>query len=164
DASMVQALQNKDVDVINPQPTVDTLAQLENLGDAVAIQKGDTLTWEHLDFNFAEGNAMTNLELRKAFAMCVPRQEIVDNLIKPLNPEAQVMNLREVFPFQENYADTVAAAYDGRYDEVDIDGAKKILEDQDAVGTKVRIGYSAPNERRTNEIAQIKSSCDKAGF
>src|SRR5699024_12086767 len=64
----------------SPQPTVDTLAQLENLGDAVAIQKGDTLTWEHLDFNFAEGNAMTNLELRKAFAMCVPRQQIVDNL------------------------------------------------------------------------------------
>ncbi|QRQ79585.1 ABC transporter family substrate-binding protein [Glutamicibacter protophormiae] len=164
DSGMVQALQNKDLDVIGPQPTVDTLEQLKGLGSAVNIQQGDTLTWEHLDFNFVDGNAMTNLELRKAFAMCVPRQEIVDNLIKPLNPGAQVMNLREVFPFQENYADTVAAAYDGRYDEVDIDGAKKILEDQDAVGTKVRIGYSAPNERRTNEVAQIKSSCDKAGF
>lgn len=164
DSGMVQALQNKDLDVIDPQPTVDTLEQLKGLGSAVNIQQGDTLTWEHLDFNFVKGNTMTNLELRKAFAMCVPRQEIVDNLIKPLNPEAQVMNLREVFPFQENYADTVAAAYDGRYDQVDIEGAKKILEEQDAVGTKVRIGYSAPNERRTNEVAQIKSSCDKAGF
>jgi peptide/nickel transport system substrate-binding protein len=47
---------------------------------------------------------------------------------------------------------------------VDVDGAKKILEDNDAVGTKVRIGYSSPNERRTNEVAAIKSSCDKAGF
>ncbi|MFY9679326.1 ABC transporter substrate-binding protein, partial [Glutamicibacter protophormiae] len=164
DSGMVQALQNKDLDVIGPQPTVDTLEQLKGLGSAVNIQQGDTLTWEHLDFNFVKGNAMTNLELRKAFAMCVPRQEIVDNLIKPLNPDAQVMNLREVFPFQENYADTVAAAYDGRYDQVDVDGAKKILEEQDAVGTKVRIGYSAPNERRTNQVAQIKSSCDKAGF
>ncbi len=164
DTGMVQALQNKDVDVIAPQPTVDTLAQLEGLGSAVNIQKGDTLTWEHLDFNFAKGNEMTNLELRKAFAMCVPRQEIVDNLIKPLNPEAQVMNAREVFPFQENYQETVDAAYDGRYDQVDIEGAKKILESEDAVGTKIRIGYSAPNERRTNEVAAIKSSCDKAGF
>ncbi|WP_423299774.1 ABC transporter family substrate-binding protein [Glutamicibacter nicotianae] len=164
DASMVQALQNKDVDVINPQPTVDTLAQLENLGDAVAIQKGDTLTWEHLDFNFAEGNAMTNLELRKAFAMCVPRQQIVDNLVKPLNPDAIVMNAREVFPFQDNYQEVVDASYDGRYDEVDIEGAKKILEEQDAVGTEVRIGYSAPNERRANEVSAIKSSCDEAGF
>ncbi|MEF9980438.1 MAG: ABC transporter family substrate-binding protein [Glutamicibacter sp.] len=164
DASMVQALQNKDVDVINPQPTVDTLAQLENLGDAVAIQKGDTLTWEHLDFNFAKGNEMTNLELRKAFAMCVPRQQIVDNLIKPLNPDAIVMNSREVFPFQDNYQEIVDASYDGRYDQVDIEGAKKILEEQDAVGTEVRIGYSAPNERRANQVSAIKSSCDEAGF
>lgn len=164
DASMVQALQNKDVDVINPQPTVDTLAQLENLGDAVAIQKGDTLTWEHLDFNFAKGNEMTNLELRRAFAMCVPRQQIVDNLIKPLNPDAIVMNSREVFPFQDNYQEVVDASYDGRYDQVDIEGAKKILEEQDAVGTEVRIGYSAPNERRANQVSAIKSSCDEAGF
>ena len=164
DAAMVQALQNKDLDVINPQPTVDTLSQLEALGDQINIQKGDTLTWEHLDFNFTEGNAFTNLELRKAFAMCVPRQNIVDNLIKPLNPEAIVMNAREVFPFQDNYEDVVSASYDGRYDEVDIEGAKKILEEQDAVGTKVRIGYSAPNERRTNQVAAIKSSCDEAGF
>ncbi|KSU66453.1 ABC transporter family substrate-binding protein [Arthrobacter sp. NIO-1057] len=164
DTGMVQALQNKDVDVIAPQPTVDTLAQLEGLGKAVSIQQGDTLTWEHLDFNFAEGNEMNNLELRKAFAMCVPRQEIVDNLVKPLNPEATVMNAREVFPFQDNYQEVVDASYDGRYDQVDIDGAKKILEEQDAVGTEIRIGYSAPNERRTNEVAAIKSSCDKAGF
>ncbi|UYQ78449.1 ABC transporter family substrate-binding protein [Glutamicibacter sp. JL.03c] len=164
DTGMVQALQNKDVDVIAPQPTVDTLAQLEGLGNSVNIQQGDTLTWEHLDFNFAKGNEMTNLELRKAFAMCVPRQEIVDNLVKPLNPEATVMNAREVFPFQDNYQEVVDASYDGRYDQVDIDGAKKILEEQDAVGTKIRIGYSAPNERRTNEVAAIKSSCDKAGF
>jgi len=164
DAGMVQALQNKDVDVINPQPTVDTLAQLENLGSAINIQKGDTLTWEHLDFNFIKGNEMTNLELRKAFAMCVPRQQIVDNLIKPLNPDAIVMNAREVFPFQDNYQEVVDSAYDGRYDQVDIEGAKKILEEQDAVGTEIRIGYSAPNERRANEVAAIKSSCDEAGF
>lgn len=164
DNTMVQSLQNQDLNVIAPQPTVDTLTQLEALGDAVVVHQGDTLTWEHLDFNFIEGNAMTNLELRKAFAMCVPRQDIVDNLIKPLNPEAQVMNAREVFPFQENYEEVVSAAYDGRFDQVDIEGAKAILEEQDAVGTEVRIGYSAPNERRTNQVAQIKSSCDEAGF
>ncbi|MCW4465225.1 ABC transporter substrate-binding protein [Glutamicibacter sp. MNS18] len=164
DNTMVQSLQNQDLNVIAPQPTVDTLTQLEALGDAVVIHQGDTLTWEHLDFNFVDGNVMNSLELRTAFAKCVPRQDIVDNLIKPLNPDAQVMNAREVFPFQENYEEVVAAAYDGRFDEVDIEGAKTILEEQDAVGTEVRIGYSAPNERRTNQVAQIKSSCDEAGF
>ena len=165
DGAMVQALQNKDLDVIAPQPTVDTLAQLKGLGDAVNIQQGDTLTWEHLDFNFRDKAVFKDsLELRQAFAMCVPRQEIVDNLIKPLNPEAKVLNAREVFPFQDTYGEVVGASYDGRYDKVDIEGAKKILEEQNAVGTKVRIGYSAPNPRRTDEVAMIQSSCKDAGF
>jgi peptide/nickel transport system substrate-binding protein len=163
--TMVQALQNGDIDVIEPQATVDTLAQLTALGDSVQIHKGDTLTWEHLDFNFVKGSLFAdNLELRKAFAMCVPRQQIVENLIKPLNPEAQVMNTREVFPFQESYADVVGAAYSGQYDNVDIEGAKKILADQGVDKPKVRIGYSAPNPRRAEEVAMIKSSCEQAGF
>ncbi|GER21781.1 peptide ABC transporter substrate-binding protein [Zafaria cholistanensis] len=161
----VQALQNADLDVVEPQATIDTVAQLEGLGDDVQILAGDTLSWEHLDFNFAEGNKFGgNPELRQAFALCVPRQQIVDNLIKPLNPGAQVMNAREVFPFQENYGDVVSAAYSGQYDAVDIEGAKRILEEQNATGVKVRIGYNAPNPRRTDVVAMIKSSCDQAGF
>ncbi|WP_411732285.1 ABC transporter family substrate-binding protein [Paeniglutamicibacter sp.] len=163
--TMVQALQNGDIDVIEPQPTVDTLDQLKALGDSVQIHQGDSLTWEHLDFNFTKDALFSdNLELRKAFAMCVPRQQIVENLIKPLNPEAEVMNAREVFPFQDSYDDVVAASYAGQYDNVDIEGAKKILETEGVNKPKVRIGYSAPNPRRTDEVAMIKSSCDQAGF
>ncbi|GAB2509448.1 ABC transporter family substrate-binding protein [Microbacterium petrolearium] len=163
--AMPQALENGDVDVIAPQPTVDTIAQLEEIGDAASIYTGPTLTWEHLDFNFVEGSLFAdNLELRKAFAMCVPRQQIVDNLIKPLDPEAEVMNAREVFPFQETYDEVVSESYDGQYDEVDVEGAKAIVEAEGATGAEVRIGYSAPNPRRTDEVAMIKASCDKAGF
>lgn len=165
DGAMVQALQNKELNVMAPQPTVDTLAQLQKLGETVNIQQGDTMTWEHLDFNFRDKAVFKDsLELRQAFAKCVPRQQIVDNLIKPLNPEAQVLNAREIFPFQENYKDVVAFSYGGQYDAVDVEGSKKILEEQNAVGTKVRIGYSAPNPRRTDQVAMIKSSCDAAGF
>ncbi|MCO1338739.1 ABC transporter substrate-binding protein [Kocuria polaris] len=163
--AMVQALDNGDLDVIAPQPTVDTLSQLEGLGDKVNIHQGDTLTWEHLDFNFVDGALFAdNLKLREAFAMCVPRQQIVENLIQPINPDAEVFNAREVFPFQENYSEVVEAAYDGRYDEVDIEGAKEIVEAEGADGTEVRIGYSAPNPRRADQVAMIKSSCDEAGF
>jgi peptide/nickel transport system substrate-binding protein len=163
--TMVQALQNGDIDVIEPQPTVDTLAQLTALGDSVQVHQGDSLTWEHLDFNFRKGSLFAdNLELRKAFAMCVPRQQIVDNLIKPLNPEATVMNAREVFPFQDNYADVVGASYAGQYDNVDIEGAKAIIAKEGVSAPEVRIGYSAPNPRRTEQVAIIKSSCEQAGF
>lgn len=161
----VQALANGDLNVIEPQATVDTLSQLEDLGDQIVIQTGASLTWEHLDFNFMEGSPFAdNLELRKAFALCVPRQQIVDNLIKPVDPEAQVMNAREVFPFQDNYQEVVDAAYDGSYDEVNIEQAQKIVEAEGAEGTTVRIGYSAPNPRRSDTVAAIKSSCDQAGF
>ena len=96
--------------------------------------------------------------------MCVPRQHIVDSLIKDLNPEAVVANAREVLPFQQGYDDLIGESYDGQYDEVDIEGAKAILEEQDAVGTSVRIGYNSPNPRRTDTVAAIKASCDEAGF
>ena len=161
----VQALQNKELNVIEPQATVDTVDQLKGLGDQVVLQTGQELTWEHLDFNFMEGRAFAdNLELRKAFAMCVPRQRIVDNLIKPIDEEATVMNAREVFPFQDTYQEVLDASYGGEYDEVDIEGAKAILEAEDAVGTSVTIGYNSPNPRRTETVALIKSSCDEAGF
>ncbi len=163
-----QALQNGDLNVIEPQATVDTLPQLEGLGDAVEIETGSTLTWEHLDFNFNNGvfsDEEGGQALREAFAYCVPRQQIVDNLIKPIDPEAEVMNTREVFPFQESYAEVVEASYDGRYDEVNLEEATRLIEESGiATPIDVRIGYSAPNPRRTSEIELIKSSCDQAGF
>lgn len=161
----VQALENKDLDVIEPQATVDTLDQLKGLGDAVAIQTGDTMTWEHLDYNLGEGSVFADSpELREAFALCVPRQQIVDNLIKPLNPEAEVMNLREVFPFQDNYDEVVEAAYPSEMDEPNIEKAKELVEKSGVSNPTVRLGYQSPNLRRTEQVAMIKSSCDEAGF
>ncbi len=163
--TQVQALQNGDLNIIEPQATVDTLSQIEAIGDSVSVLTGPSLTWEHLDFNFNSGVFADSLELRQAFAMCVPRQLIVDNLIKPIDPEAVVMNAREVFPFQPNYDAVVSASYDGRYDEVDIEGAKALIAEAGVTTPiTVRIGYSAPNQRRTDEVALIKDSCDQAGF
>ncbi len=163
--TQVQALANGDLNIIEPQATVDTVSQIEAIGDSVSLLTGPSLTWEHLDFNFKNGPFATSLPLREAFAMCVPRQLIIDNLIAPIDPEAVVMNAREVFPFQPTYEEVVSASYDGRYDEVDIEGAQaKIAESGVAGPIDVRIGYSAPNARRTEEVALIKDSCDQAGF
>lgn len=161
----VQALQNGDLDVIEPQATVDTVQQLEAIGSAVTITTGQTLTWEHLDFNFKAGAFADSLPLREAFAYCVPRQKIVDDLIKPIDETAVVMNAREVFPFQDTYEEVVSASYDGRYDNVDLDQAKAKFEEAGVKApVEVRIGYSAPNPRRADEVAAIKASCDQVGF
>nr|WP_238348197.1 ABC transporter substrate-binding protein [Ornithinimicrobium pratense] len=166
----VQALINGDIDVISPQATVDTIAQMENAGDSITHQTGDSMTWEHLDFNFGETSAFADenggLAAREAFAYCVPRQQIVDTLIAPLNPDAVVMNAREKFPFQEEeYNELVSESYDGRFDEVDLEtAAEKFAESGLEEGVTIRIGYSAPNPRRTDEVAAIKASCDQVGF
>jgi len=167
--AMVQALQNGDINVIEPQPDVDTVQAIEGMGDGFTLLTGPTLTWEHLDYNFKDGSPFADAEgglaAREAFAMCVPRQQIVDNLIKPVDPEGMRMDLREVFPFQEDYDEVLEAAYDGRYDEPDIQGAKSKLEESGlSTPVDVEIGYSAPNARRTNEVAEIKASCDEVGF
>ena len=161
----VQALQNGDLDVIEPQATVDTLQQLEGLGDDVNVQTGDQLTWEHVDYNRGEGSVFADSpELREAFALCLPRQQIVDNLIKPIYADAQVMNAREVFPFQENYQEVVDAAYPKEMDEPNIEKAKELVEKSGVSKPTVRLGYQAGNQRRTETVALIKSSCDQAGF
>ena len=169
DAQQVQALGNKDVQVIQPQATVDTVGQLEALGSAVTIQSGSSLTWEHLDFNHREnnvfGNPDTGLTLRTAFAHCVPRQQIVDTLIKPIAPDTVLMNAREVVPFQDTYDEVVSAAYDGRFDTPDLEKSKALVAESGvATPIDVRIGYRAGNQRRTETVAAIQSACKDAGF
>lgn len=88
----------------------------------------------------------------------------MSNLIEPVNPEATVLNARESLSFEEDYEEIVSESYDGTYDEVDVEGAREILEAEDAVGTEVRIGYAGPNPRRTDTVAEIQASCDEAGF
>lgn len=161
----VQALANGEVDVIAPQASVDLVSSLEALGDQVEIIAGDNLTWEHFDFNQNPGALFEDRNLREAFAKCVPRQQIVDNLIAPVNPEAVVMDLRELFPWDPDYDAVREAAVGDAYAEVDIAGATDLIA-QSGVATPidVRILRSDPNPRRADQIALVKASCDQAGF
>lgn len=170
DAQMAQSLQNGDLNVIEPQATVDTVGQLQGIGPSVTVDTFPTLTWEHLDFNFRDSNVFSDaqggVKLRQAFAHCVPRQGIVDSLIKPIDSEAVLMNAREVFPFQtKKYQEITEAAYDGRYDEVNIEESKKLVAESGvATPVKVRIGYYAGNRRRAETVSAIQASCKEAGF
>lgn len=176
------SLANEELNVVEPQATVDSLGQYEQLGDIVTVETGDSLTWEHLDFNFREegehetedgdpipGSVFADdaggLELREAFAYCVPRETIVQSLIQPINPDAVVMNAREVFPFQDHYDDVTSYSYDGRYDQVDAAAAQERIE---ASGIEtpidVVIGYASPNPRRADIVSAIKATCDEVGF
>jgi peptide/nickel transport system substrate-binding protein len=157
----VEALRTGDVQVIDPQPTTELLAQLKEQGDRVKPTMHDSFTWEHLDFNF--DGPFKSKELRNAFAKCVPRQQIVDNLIKPQNANAKVLQSRFKLPFQPGYdAFTNLGGQD--YMRVDPAGAKKILQAEGKLGMKVRIAYATPNPRRKAEVDLIREFCGQAGF
>ncbi len=164
---MLQALKNEDLNVIEPQATQDTIDEINSMDNAELLE-GSTLIWEHLDYNFGGSSVFAEAKggkaLREAFAYCVPRQDIVDKLIKPLNSEAVVMNAREYFPTDPDYDAVVKAAYDGRYDEVDIDKAKEKVAESGVTNPTIRIGYNAPNQRRSDEVALIQASCADAGI
>jgi peptide/nickel transport system substrate-binding protein len=160
----VSALRAGKVQVIDPDPSTELLAQLSQnpAGSApLKVSTHDSFTWEHLDFNFA--GEFKSKELRQAFADCVPRQQILDNLIKPLNPNAQVLQSRFVLPFQSGYS-TFTSIGGQAYNTVNVAAAKRILQTSHKVGTKVRISYQTPNPRRQAEVALIRASCDQAGF
>lgn len=161
---VAQALQNREIDLAEPQPEANVVDQLNGV-DGLTVSGANQFTREHLDFNM-EGPFGEDLRLRQAFAHCVPRQQIVDNLIAPVQPGAVVSNLREVMTFQPEYEDVAAVSEEewSKYVEPDIDAAAALLEEADAVGMEVRIGHIVPNQRRTQTTELIKASCDQAGF
>jgi peptide/nickel transport system substrate-binding protein len=159
-----QALQNNEVQLISPQPNVDLVAQLEQLGNTVNVSTHDEYTYEHYDFNF--DTAFENRALREAFALCLPRQTIVDSLIVPQNPEAIVLNSRYVFPFEPDYQQVADAITPEEFKTQDVEAARAILEAEGAIGQDLRLGYQTPNPRRSDQAAAVIASCgpDGAGF
>ncbi|PXA80606.1 MULTISPECIES: ABC transporter substrate-binding protein [Auritidibacter] len=165
-AAHVQALQNGDLHAIVPTETVDTRNELENLVEQGehAMHIGDKATWEHLDIQYGEGSPFAETpELAEAFALCVPRDQILENLIHPVNPDAELLNAREVLNFQPDYDEIVAETYDGRYDTADVEAAAEIIQEHDAEGTEILIGHNA-QERRHDTVELIQASCNEAGF
>ncbi|GAA1108977.1 ABC transporter family substrate-binding protein [Nocardiopsis metallicus] len=157
-----QALENLEINIMRPQPSVDLINQLDGLA-GVEYEVYDEYIYEHLDFNF-DSSPFEDYELREAFAHCVPRQLIVDNLIKPVQPDAETMDVRNISPFDPGYDEAVAASGGDQWAEVDLDRSSEILEEADAVGQEVRLGFIGGNPRRLQTAELIKDSCDEAGF
>lgn len=163
----VQALANGDIDQYDPSnPTQDVVSQLKNLGDKAKYDVGEGLSFSHVDLDQSANGKFKDLRVRQAFAKCVPRQDIVDKFAAPVNPKAQILDLRETLPAQAGYAETLAKVPSAKqYDTVDLAGAKKLLTDAGVkVPYDIRFVRAKTSQLRADQIALIKTSCDKAGF
>ncbi len=155
--AQAQALANGEINAMDPQPSPDLLAQLEAI-DGVQVDTGAQFIWEHFDFNF-NYEPFANRQVREAFALCLPRQQMVSNLIVPLDPTAEILNNRYNQPFESGYVDNSG----GLYQEVDIARAQQLLDESGvAQPIDVRIGWfdNGGNQRRTDQVALTVESCN----
>ena len=164
-ATQIQALQNGEVNAVAPQASIDTVSQLEALSGVVTETQPDQ-SYDHLDLNVKEGSPFADVNVRKAFLLTVPRQDIVNKLIKPMDANAEVLNSQlYVASDAENYAKTVESNNSSEYPSDDMDAniakAKELLGGQTPT---IRILYNNKNPNRINSFQMIKESAEKAGF
>ncbi|MBX9244171.1 ABC transporter family substrate-binding protein [Actinotalea ferrariae] len=172
--AQVQALQNGELDIINPQATADVITALEGV-EGVTVQTGSEGTYEHIDLTFNNGgpfdpatyggDAEKARMVRQAFLMAIPRQEVIDKIIQPLNPDAEIRNSQTRVPGSPGYDDIVASNGSDVYDEVDIEGAKALLAEA-GVTTPIDVTllYGKSNARRAAEYQLFAESVGDAGF
>lgn len=157
--AQVQALQNGEVDIIQPQASADTLTSLEAI-DGVEILQGPELSFDHLDL-YQESGVFADQNVRKAFMMTVPLEQIVDATVRPLDPEAGPRR-SQIFDFgTEPYNAAIEENGSAEYAEPDIEGAKELL---DGATPEVRIMYNAENPNRVDAYTLIAESAEQAGF
>ena len=164
----MSALSAGTIDVIAPADTADVLDALAKVDGATVRTGGDTTLQLQLQvagggaFDPATyaGDAATAAAVRTAFLLTVPRDAIVDDLVKPLWPEADGVD-RASCP---RWARTPggAAAPDAA---ADIDKAKSVLAAAKVTRpVVVRVLTNTTDPLRTAMLEKITTSAAEAGF
>lgn len=170
----VQALQNGEVQLISPQVTEDAYKAAKALTNATTIT-GIEGSYEHIDLSVASGGAFDPktyggdaakaLKVKQAFLHVIPRQKIVDTLVKPVNPDAAVRNSFNAVPGAPDYEAVSSANGMGTtYGDVDVAKAKQLLSEAGVTSPTVRIMFAKQNVRRQGEFRLIKETAEEAGF
>lgn len=156
--AQVTALQNGEVQAIQPQPSADTLTALKNAN--ATVHSGSQLSYDHVDLTFA--GVFADANVREAFLKTIPRQQILDSIITPINPDAEVLNSQIFLPTDgDQYTTAVSASGYDKFASPDIEGAKALL---NGATPTVRILYNTKNPNRVDSFRAIQQSAQQAGF
>ncbi|WP_299166134.1 ABC transporter family substrate-binding protein [uncultured Arthrobacter sp.] len=156
--AQVQALQNGEVDIVQPQASADTLASLEAI-DGIQILEGEELSFDHIDLNYS--GVFEDENVRRAFMYTIPRDSIVESVIGPLDPEAEPRNSQIFDIGTEGYDAAVPVNGSEEFAEPNIEEATRLL---DGATPEVRIMYNADNPNRVDAYTLIAESAEQAGF
>ena len=161
----VDLLAKHQVDIATPQPTEDVVAALVGVDD-VTVTAGSEGTFEHLDLQFAASSSgvFNDIRVRQAFLLVVPRQQILDDLIVPLQQDASLLDSFVLRPGADGYADAIASNGSRDYSRTDVKAATDLLAEAGVVNPRVCILYDPSNPRRVAEFKLIATSAARAGF
>ena len=157
--AQVTALKNGEVDIINPQASADTINSLQAMTNVTTLT-GDQFSYDHLDLSF-NTPVFQDANVREAFLKVVPRQQILDAIVTPQNPEATLDNSQIFFPGTDGYAATVKVNGSDAFNEVDVEGAKALLA---GATPEVRVLYNTKNPNRVASFQALQASAEPAGF
>jgi peptide/nickel transport system substrate-binding protein len=157
--AQVTALQNGEVDAIQPQASADTVKAINAATGTTALQ-GSQVAYDHLDLNFGS-SVFSDPKIRKAFLLTVPRADILAAIVTPVNPDAKVLDSEVFLPGQDGYDKSIAANGSSAYSKVDIAQAKTLLA---GATPTVKILYNTKNPNRVDAFQAIQASAAKAGF
>jgi len=178
-----QALANGELDVYSGQPTADAVAALKKLTN-VNLIGGINACYEHWDTRVGnapgqpeyngifKGHGGKGADLRRAFLLSVPREEINEKLIKPINPNAPILGSTFIAPGFEGYDRLVAnngsGFYVGSQDALNAKAARLLKKHYPSASpsnpVKVNVLVPGNNPRRAAEFALAKANALKVGF
>ncbi|MFI2753456.1 ABC transporter family substrate-binding protein [Cellulomonas sp. P22] len=171
--AQVTALQNGELDIIAPQSSVDVLATLNGI-EGVKVEGAPEGSYEHVDLQFTNGgpfdpatyggDAEKARKVREAFLKTIPRQEILEKLIVPLQADAKLRDSFIYVPGSAAYDEVVAGNGSEKWADVDIEGAKALLAEVGVPSVDVRLLFGQGNVRRENQYQLIAASAAQAGF
>src|SRR5690606_35673890 len=132
---------------------------------------GDSGTWERLDLRFSasKNSAIENQLVRQAFLHTVPRQQILDTIIRPVGPEATLRDSQVFLPGTRGYEDAVEGNGSRAYSRVNISESRRLLAeaakaDPALANPTVCLLFDPANPKRVEEFQLIKGSAAEAGI
>ena len=179
-----QALANGELDVYSGQATADGVAKLKAIKNVNVVGK-DEVAYEHWDLHydtapdeapytglFSVKDGARSKALRQAFLLALPRQEMMEKLIAPINGETEPIRSTWLAPGSAAYDKLVAAngsAFYSRGTQASRNKSalalvRKFYPNALKNPLKVRVLVPGNNPRRASEFALAKANLAKVGF
>lgn len=176
-----QALANGEIDLYSGQATADGVAALKKISNVI-VKGGIAAVYEHWDprySNVAGEPAYTGVfagdkgrDMRRAFLLSIPREEILEKLIRPINPDAVVLGSTFLSPGQAGYdrltANNGSSYYVGAQSVLNAKALKLVKKSfPDASPSNpvdIKVLVPGNNARRAAEFALAKANAIKAGL